>query len=157
MPDINLLPDELRGKEEKELKSVRKKPKRIRIEMSSPQRDVVEQPLKQSRPSLISRLFTKKTKPGAKIAVDREQVKPKIIDNQVRAVEKIIHIPKIKGGSLLLSRNKKSSITSTPGKEADAVDDDRAASFITEEKAKGEKVKILKYLLLVLTVISITN
>jgi len=144
MPEINLLPDELRGKEEKELKSVRKKPKRIRIDMSSPKRDVVEQPLKQSRPSLISRLFTKKTKPGAKIAADREQVKPKTIDNQARAVEKTVHIPKAKGGGLLLPRIKKPSITSVGGKEADAVDDDRAASFITEEETKGEKVKISK-------------
>lgn len=144
MPDINLLPDELRDKEEKELRAVRKKPKRIRIEMSSPQRDVVEQPLKQSRPSLMSRLFTKKTKPGEKIVDGREQVKPKALDNQARAVEKIIHIPKAKGGSLLLSRTKKSSITSTSGKESDAVEDDRAASFITEEKAKGEKVRISK-------------
>ena len=145
MPEINLLPDELRGKEEKELKSVRKKPKRIRIDMSSPQRDVVEQPLKQARPSLMSRLFAKKTKPGAKIAADPERVKPKIIDSSTRAVEKIIHIPKAKGGGKLsLSRGDKSSMIGVVGEETAEVDDERASSFITEADGTAEKVKISK-------------
>lgn len=144
MGEINLLPDELRGKEEKELRSVRKKPKRIRIDMSSPERDIVEQPLKRARPSLMSRLFTKKTKQGAKIAGDREQAKPKALDNQVRSVEKIVHIPKVKGGGLSSPRIQKPSITSVGSKQAAAVNEDRADSFITEEEVKGEKIKISK-------------
>lgn len=64
MPEINLLPDELRQKEQRELESVRKKPKVFNIEMSRPQKEEVKQPLRTSQPSFFTRLFSKKEKPA---------------------------------------------------------------------------------------------
>ena len=97
MAEINLLPDELREKEQKELKSVHRKPKLIRIGMSSPERDRVEQSLKAPRPSLLSRLFAKKVKPGQPISSAPETASPRVITSAARETEKVFHIPKAKG------------------------------------------------------------
>lgn len=146
MGEINLLPDELRDKEEKELKSIRKKSKRIQINMSSPKRDVTRQPLKRSRPSLMSRLFDKKTKPGAKIAAAVKGAKPKNFDTSSRSVEKTIHIPKVTDGGrgLSLPNVSRSSGVGVSKKDTEEVNDDRASSFISDEDGGSEKVKISK-------------
>jgi len=97
MPDINLLPDELREKEEKELKSVRKKPKVIKVAMSSPAKDQVEQPLKRSKPSLLSRLFFKKVKLAPALIKQSDKiVSPSQEITGERVTKKIIDIPKVK-------------------------------------------------------------
>ena len=97
MPEINLLPDELRDKEEKELESIRKKPKRISIEMSSPQKEKIDQPLRAATPSLLSRLFARKTTPAKPLPAEPEAWAPKSeISAEKRAEEKVLHIPKTK-------------------------------------------------------------
>lgn len=145
MSDINLLPDELRDKEAKELESIRKKPKRISIDMSSPKRDVTEQPLRQSRPSLVSRLFTKKTKPGTPVGREQPGVQPKSFYQPPRAVEKVVNIPKtprsnIPGlGASSVDNTSNTSITSD---QAQPSSEDTASSFRSEESAGQEKVKV---------------
>ena len=96
MAEINLLPDELREKEQRELKSVHRKPKVIKIGMSSPEIERVEQSLKTSRPSLLSRLFAKKVKPGQPISSAPETESPRVITPAARETTKIFHIPKAK-------------------------------------------------------------
>src|SRR3989344_332897 len=96
MTDINLLPEELREKEEKERESVRKQPKIIRIPLSSPTGEKNTQPLTQAKPSLLSRLFSRKTVAGKPIAAPEEPTKPKKEDAVRRDTEKIVEIPKAK-------------------------------------------------------------
>ncbi|MAF13487.1 MAG: hypothetical protein CMI53_01165 [Parcubacteria group bacterium] len=101
MPEINLLPDELRDKEQKELKSASKKPKVFSIPMSSPTKESVEQPLKTSRPSLLSRLFSKKTKgPKAKSKTEHAGTFKSGDIKSGKEVEKVAHIPKAPAGGL---------------------------------------------------------
>ena len=75
MPEINLLPDDLRQKEKKELESISKKSKVFEVAMSSPGKEKPDQPLKTSRPSLMSRLFS------------RQSSKPSFSDNQQEDVQ----------------------------------------------------------------------
>jgi len=95
MPEINLLPDELREKEQKELESVRKKPKVFKIEMSSPQKEKVKQPLKASRPSFFSRLFSRKVKAASPLSSPAKPERLKTESKAGRKSEKVLHIPKV--------------------------------------------------------------
>jgi len=98
VPEINLLPDELREKEEKELRAVRKKPRVVKIEMSKPSKEKTKPPLKTSRPSLLSRLFARKVKPAEPMPAEpgTTATKPDIPETK-RITEKVLHIPKVKG------------------------------------------------------------
>lgn len=96
MPEINLLPDELRQKEQRELESVRKKPKVFNIEMSRPQKEEVKQPLRTSQPSFFTRLFSKKEKPAKVLSKDPKNEKPRVESKTERTSKKVLHIPKIK-------------------------------------------------------------
>ena len=90
-----MLPDELRDKEENELKSVRKKPRLFRIEMSSPRKEKIDQPLSSVRSSLLSRLFARNLKPASPVQPSSEVVseKPSEIESD-RKTEQSWHIPK---------------------------------------------------------------
>ena len=95
MGDINLLPEELREKEKRELESVQKLPKKVRIEMTSPTPEAKPQPLKQPKPSLMSRLFAKKIKPTKPIKPIPTLKAPKAPDLDIsRPTKKVLHIPK---------------------------------------------------------------
>src|SRR3989344_3562417 len=98
MADINLLPEELREKEEKELKSFQKPPKLIRIPMSSPAGQKTTSSLTQAKPSLLSRLFSRKTVAGKPIVPPEAPASPKKQDVVSRDTEKIVEIPKAKSG-----------------------------------------------------------
>ncbi|HLC90060.1 MAG TPA: hypothetical protein VJG65_03805 [Patescibacteria group bacterium] len=69
MADINLLPDELREKEERELKSAQKRPKSFDLSMSEPPVPVKEPPKKSD--SVFSKIFAKKEKPMAPLNPDK--------------------------------------------------------------------------------------
>jgi len=100
VPEINLLPDELRDKEDRELKSARKKPRLVKIEMSSPKKEAAIQALKTPKPSLLSRLFSKKTASTdmPESVAGESKVKPE--EFYPREREKILHIPKVKDSQL---------------------------------------------------------
>lgn len=68
MPEINLLPGELRGKEEKELETAHKIPRVVKIEMSKPAKK--EGP----GPSFLRRLFSRQPKKSSP-ATPKEQLK----------------------------------------------------------------------------------
>lgn len=96
MAEINLLPDELREKEARELEAVRKKPKLFKVEMSSPTKEKVTQPLRISQPSLLSRLFAKKLRPASSSPSALDLSTPeKKVETSTRETEKIFHIPKV--------------------------------------------------------------
>ncbi|NUM25535.1 MAG: hypothetical protein HUU49_02805 [Candidatus Buchananbacteria bacterium] len=96
MPEINLLPDDLRAREKKELEAVRKKPKIFSVSMSSPTSNKITQPLKASKPSLMSRLFAKKVeKPNMSFAAKESDISPSDIEATKRAVRTEFTIPKI--------------------------------------------------------------
>lgn len=90
MPEINLLPDELRGKEEKELDSARKKPKDVSVSMSAPEKEKINQPLKTPRSSVLSRLFAKKiTEPLSELPKQERVAEDEYATNK----SKEFHIP----------------------------------------------------------------
>lgn len=94
MAEINLLPDELREKEKKELESVRKKPKRFEIEVSRPQKEKVKLPFKVSPPSLLSRLFAKKVAVAPPLSELAESLAEKPEKSTKEGpVEKVLHLP----------------------------------------------------------------
>lgn len=99
MPDINLLPDELREKEGKEIESVKKKPKVVRIDMSAPIREKIEMPIKTPpQPSILGRLFARKAK-LAKLSSTEEKAVPDFQEKaslDKREGEKVLHLPKFK-------------------------------------------------------------
>lgn len=99
MSDINLLPDELRDKEEKERDAVRKKPKLFSIEMSSPSRDTVQSSLKSAKPSLVSRLFDRKVRPSSLSAEPLLTSRIKKEFGSPRKEQTVVHIPKMSGGA----------------------------------------------------------
>lgn len=101
MPEINLLPNELREKEEKEIGSTKKKARSFSVPLSSPQREKSEMPLTAPRSSLLSRLFYRPT-PKTKLApaseadseIKKEDQAPKtspekIVFTQSEPLEKI--------------------------------------------------------------------
>ena len=63
MPDINLLPDDLREKEGREIESAKKKPRVFQIDMSHPAKEKMAVPFKTPpKLSLFGRLFSRKAK-----------------------------------------------------------------------------------------------
>ncbi len=98
MPEINLLPDEFRKREQKEIESARKKPKVITIEMSAPNSDRPHQAMLTPHPSLLSRLFAKRSTPPKPLPVSPEVVAPKIELDGERSVRREFHIPRAGGG-----------------------------------------------------------
>src|SRR3989338_2989639 len=98
MRNINLLPEEFREEERKEIRSVSKKPKKIRIEMSSPSIEPKPEQLEKPQPSLLSRLFAKKITLPKPLSPAPEPKPPKPEDLKIeRPTEKIIHIPRPSG------------------------------------------------------------
>lgn len=98
MTEINLLPDELRDREHKELKSARKQPKSFGISMSNPKSEKIDQPLSTARPSLLSRLFaTKMDKPKmSEVPKTADILKPDFsFKKKPNQQESVFHIPKI--------------------------------------------------------------
>ncbi len=96
MPEINLLPDDLRNKEKKELESVHKKPKIFSVAMSSPPKETVAQPLQSAQPSLLSRLFAKKIeKPKMSTAPEESGLTESSASIGERAVKTEFTVPKI--------------------------------------------------------------
>ena len=91
--DINLLPEEFRDKERKEIEAQRKKPKVIRIAMTSPPADRTAQVPDAPKPSLLSRLFSARSgtatplppKPSEKSEAAGKEIQ--------QATEKELHIP----------------------------------------------------------------
>ncbi len=98
MPEINLLPDEFRKREQKEIESARKKPKVVTIEMSAPNSDRPHQAMRTPQPSLLSRLFAKRSTPPKPLPVRPEVVAPKIELGGERSVRRELHIPRAGGG-----------------------------------------------------------
>ncbi|MBI3290686.1 hypothetical protein HYZ76_00220 [Candidatus Falkowbacteria bacterium] len=152
MAEINLLPDELRDKERKELKSVRSSPKQFRIEMSSPEKSSSDQPLKVSRPSLLSRLFSRKLEKPKPLAPEPDQEPPKLEDiKPERKTEAILHIPKIKSSDdeRLISRQDKISENPAPAlsKSFDQADAGKPASEASnEEETADYRRKVEQYI-----------
>lgn len=156
MPEINLLPDDLRDKERKELNSARKTPKVVNVQMSSPQRDVAKQPLRGAKPSLVARMFSRKTKKAAPLPVDPEQVPEKLETPDIKRTEKrVFNIPKIKiskassGGNFTSTpnvsgpNNTSSDAKDIKGSSGDSPYDqyaaqDSKAKFIAEMKREGQ-------------------
>ncbi len=96
MTEINLLPDDLREKESKELKSVRKEPKVFNIEMSSPAKTEARPPLKVPKPSLLSRLFAKNIKSNKPTAAVSSPLVERSEAAKVSRGEKMVfHVPKM--------------------------------------------------------------
>ncbi|MDD2807448.1 MAG: hypothetical protein PHW95_02945 [Patescibacteria group bacterium] len=90
MPEINLLPNELREKEEKELGS-KKKSKNFSVSLSSPQKEKTEAPLTAPKFSLLSRLFYKPTPKARSVQVVAEEKEIKEDQPPVEArVENVI-------------------------------------------------------------------
>lgn len=78
------------------MESVKKKPKKIDVEMSSPQRDKPSQPLRASKPSLMSRLFSRGGKKSAQPSAEKENIQqPSSLDDSPRKEKKNFNIPKI--------------------------------------------------------------
>ena len=94
MAEINLLPNDLREKEEKEIESVRKKPKFFKVPMSKPKVEKVNSPLTVPKPSLLSRLFSAEIDPKMPKSVLEPEEKPLPIT--AKTSNKTLHIPKIK-------------------------------------------------------------
>lgn len=95
MGNINLLPEELREKERKELEAVKKKPKVIKIEMTSPPPEFKPKPLKKPRPSLLSRLFAQKITPPKPISAPPPAKAAKPPELKItRPTKKFFHIPR---------------------------------------------------------------
>ncbi|MFA6255492.1 MAG: hypothetical protein WC675_05755 [Patescibacteria group bacterium] len=107
MPEINLLPDELRGKENKELKSAQKKPSEFKVEMASPAKEKATPPLKEFKPSLLSRLFAKKLEPAQTPTAspsesfegEARQAKEALKQEE----EKVLHLPQMEEAEVDLS------------------------------------------------------
>ncbi|MFA6410910.1 MAG: hypothetical protein WCW26_05060 [Candidatus Buchananbacteria bacterium] len=94
MTEINLLPNELRERDQREINSARKKPKLVNIELTNPKFEKITQPLKEpARQSVLSRLFAKKIDP-AKPAVKKSEAE-KDLNKAFRLSEKNLHIPKL--------------------------------------------------------------
>lgn len=70
MAEINLLPNEFRDKEEKERESARKRTHSEGFSLSNPADDKTTQALRAPKPSLLSRLFSKKTEPKAGVSAE---------------------------------------------------------------------------------------
>lgn len=100
MTEINLLPDELRGKENKELKSAQKKPSEFKIEMANPAKEKATPPLKEFKPSILSRLFAKKLEPAQPPTASSPS---ELFEGEARQAkeapkqeeEKLLHIPQM--------------------------------------------------------------
>lgn len=96
MSEINLLPDELRGKEEKEIKLTGKKSASVDVAMSDPAKEPKIKGVKQksSRPSLLSRLFAEPKKEAT--SMPQLTTAEKITDS-----DQAFHIPErqIKSGA----------------------------------------------------------
>lgn len=155
MPEINLLPDELRGKENKELKSAQKRPSEFRIEMASPAKEKTAPPLKEFKPSLLSRLFDKKLSSTQPPAVSSSELasgeasQSKEVSRQKE--EKILHLPQMDTAEVDLFKSPSPAQVSSDSEEKNKIqkiDDERikpkvSAPLIktTAEVTKPQKLK----------------
>lgn len=97
MGEINLLPEEFREKEEKELAAIKKLAKVVKIEMTSPAKAAEPKLPEQPKPSLLSRLFFKKTASAKPIMPSPPLKPPKPPElGSFRPIKKVLHIPAAK-------------------------------------------------------------
>ena len=139
MPDINLLPEELKEKEAKELFSAKKKQHKVKIELSNPQKEKVEAPLYTPKSSLLSRLFAANIPSGKgdiKPYKEKEEAWDKPEAEKLR--EESLHIPKQKGDFNSIGPKTAEKIAS------DDIEKENLAEGRREKRRELKEEKILK-------------
>ncbi|MFA6215884.1 MAG: hypothetical protein WC768_04930 [Patescibacteria group bacterium] len=157
MPEVNLLPDELRGSEEKELHAVHRMPKAERLEMSAPAKeDKTPAGLKTPKPSILSRLFSQKPKaatpPPAKVELAGIKTGEPLAKKPLSDV--VLHLPPAEtlsakptpntfSGVILGSReNPVPPLVAKPEKKNDLIEEEKILK--TAAKATPEKSPVVK-------------
>ena len=138
MPEINLLPDELREKESRELKSTRKKSRLVEIEMSSPKKEIANPPLKTPKPSILSRLFAKKIVSNNPPYPAAEKVRIKPEEFYPQGAEKVLHIPKVRDSQADLAASD-FAFENPAGQKMDEPDQVEESKYQAEDKFKKEE------------------
>ncbi|MFA5021888.1 MAG: hypothetical protein WC508_02330 [Patescibacteria group bacterium] len=96
MAEINLLPSDLREKEQKELETARKKSRPVNIELTNPKIEKLKEPAYAApRQSILSRLFAKKIETPKSLSSFPNQERQKPIEKMPKVAEKNFHIPSL--------------------------------------------------------------
>ena len=163
MPEINLLPEELRKNEEKESEMAKKMAKSSNIIMTMP---AVDQslPLKKNKPSLLSRLFsgrkrqsqlgglpkTAKPEPEEELPAEKKSVKESLHLPETQAAKSGINVDFTKGLETVLDNKKsESDKTNLADSASDSEKDRQKVKFsfgqlFSFSKFKADKKKIEK-------------
>lgn len=135
-----MLPNNLRSKEERERQSAQKKPRDFKIELSNPKLEKPQIPLRESKPSVLSRLFATKlaaipsqdrTKPETLIELGKQE------KNSSNFNEPVAHIPRVEAAEPVNNGNK----SGEPGRPVDNASDKTEKLPTTEEVKISQKAK----------------